>query len=179
MQWLRSAKSSLQKVNQQNTASSSMSIYNIELKAIDGTALDIGSFKGKYILVVNVASKCGFTPQYKGLRKLQEQFASELVILGCPCNQFGGQEPGAAEEIQEFCTLNYDVNFPLAEKLHVKGSKQHPLYAWLTKKELNGVKNTSILWNFYKFLISPEGTLLKSFKSTTAPLDKSIVNLIS
>lgn len=179
MNWLSNAKSSLQKVAQQKTTALVMPIYEIEINALDGTPLNLSNFKGKFILVVNVASKCGFTPQYKELRKLQEQFSSELVIIGCPCNQFGGQEPGGSEEIQTFCSLNYDVNFPLTEKLHVKGSKQHALYAWLTKKELNGVKSTSILWNFYKFLISPEGTLLQSFKSTTAPLDKSIVNLIS
>lgn len=179
MNWLSNAKSSLQKVAQQKTTALVMPIYEIEINALDGTPLNLSNFKGKFILVVNVASKCGFTPQYKELRKLQEQFSSELVIIGCPCNQFGGQEPGESEEIQTFCSLNYDVNFPLTEKLHVKGSKQHALYAWLTKKELNGVKSTSILWNFYKFLISPEGTLLQSFKSTTAPLDKSIVNLIS
>ena len=179
MNWLSNAKSSVQKVAQQKTTALVMPIYEIEINALDGTPLNLSNFKGKFILVVNVASKCGFTPQYKELRKLQEQFSSELVIIGCPCNQFGGQEPGGSEEIQTFCSLNYDVNFPLTEKLHVKGSKQHALYAWLTKKELNGVKSTSILWNFYKFLISPEGTLLQSFKSTTAPLDKSIVNLIS
>lgn len=179
MNWLSNAKSSLQKVAQQKTTALVMPIYEIEINALDGTPLNLSNFKGKFILVVNVASKCGFTPQYKELRKLQEQFSSELVIIGCPCNQFGGQEPGGSEEIQTFCSLNYDVNFPLTEKLHVKGSKQHALFAWLTKKELNGVKSTSILWNFYKFLISPEGTLLQSFKSTTAPLDKSIVNLIS
>ena len=179
MNWLSNAKSSLQKVAHQKTTALVMPIYEIEINALDGTPLNLSNFKGKFILVVNVASKCGFTPQYKELRKLQEQFSSELVIIGCPCNQFGGQEPGGSEEIQTFCSLNYDVNFPLTEKLHVKGSKQHALYAWLTKKELNGVKSTSILWNFYKFLISPEGTLLQSFKSTTAPLDKSIVNLIS
>ena len=179
MNWLSNAKSSLQKVAQQKTTALVMPIYEIEINALDGTPLNLSNFKGKFILVVNVASKCGFTPQYKELRKLQEQFSSELVIIGCPCNQFGGQEPGGSEEIQTFCSLNYDVNFPLTEKLHVKGSKQHALYAWLTKKELNGVKSTSILWNFDKFLISPEGTLLQSFKSTTAPLDKSIVNLIS
>lgn len=179
MNWLSNAKSSLQKVAQQKTTALVMPIYEIEINALDGTPLNLSNFKGKFILLVNVASKCGFTPQYKELRKLQEQFSSELVIIGCPCNQFGGQEPGGSEEIQTFCSLNYDVNFPLTEKLHVKGSKQHALYAWLTKKELNGVKSTSILWNFYKFLISPEGTLLQSFKSTTAPLDKSIVNLIS
>lgn len=179
MNWLSNAKSSLQKVAQQKTTALVMPIYEIEINALDGTPLNLSNFKGKFILLVNVASKCGFTPQYKELRKLQEQFSSELVIIGCPCNQFGGQEPGGSEEIQTFCSLNYDVNFPLTEKLHVIGSKQHALFAWLTKKELNGVKSTSILWNFYKFLISPEGTLLQSFKSTTAPLDKSIVNLIS
>ena len=179
MNWLRDANSSLQKVAQRKTTSSAMPIYEIEINSLDGAPMDLSNFKGKFILVVNVASKCGFTPQYKELRKLQEQFSSELVIIGCPCNQFGGQEPRGSEEIQVFCSLNYDVNFPLTQKLHVKGSKQHPLYAWLTKKELNGIKNSSILWNFYKFLISPEGTLLKSYKSTTSPLDKSIVSLIS
>lgn len=179
MNWLSDAKSSLQKVAQRKITSPAMPIYEIEINSLDGAPMDLSNFEGKFILVVNVASKCGFTPQYKELRKLQEQFSSELVIIGCPCNQFGGQEPGESQEIQAFCSLNYDVNFPLTQKLHVKGSKQHPLCAWLTKKELNGIKNSSILWNFYKFLISPEGVLLKSYKSTTSPLDKSIVGLIS
>ncbi|OUX39397.1 MAG: glutathione peroxidase [Flavobacteriaceae bacterium TMED265] len=179
MNWLSNAKSSLQKVAQQKSISPAMPIYEIEINALDGNPMDLSNFKGKFILVVNVASKCGFTSQYKELRKLQEQFSSELVIIGCPCNQFGGQEPGGSEEIQAFCSSNYDVNFPLTQKLRVKGSKQHALYAWLTKKELNGVKDFSILWNFYKFLISPEGVLLKLYKSTTSPLDKSIVSLIS
>lgn len=150
------------------------SIYNIPIKALDGSELDLSAFKGKHILFVNVASKCGFTPQYKELQELSDTYKDDLVVIGSPCNQFGGQEPGDAEQIQGFCELNFGVTFPLTEKLDVKGSNQHPLYNWLTSKELNGKKNANVKWNFQKYLVSPEGELIDYYFSMTKPTSKKI-----
>ena len=154
------------------------SFYDISLKALDGSDLNLAHFKGKHLLFVNVASKCGFTPQYKELQKLSDTYADNVVVIGCPCNQFGGQEPGDAEQIQGFCELNFGVTFPLTEKLKVKGSEQHPLYQWLTSKELNGKKNSSVKWNFQKYLVSPEGELIDYFFSITKPMSRKITKYL-
>ena len=154
------------------------SIFDIELKAIDGSILDLHHYEGKYILFVNVASKCGFTPQYKGLQKLYETYQSKLVVIGVPCNQFGNQEPGNPKEIESFCDLNYGVTFPISEKLNVKGSNQHALYQWLTKKAFNGKKNSSVKWNFQKYLIDEKGEFIDYFFSMTAPNSSKIIKYL-
>ena len=150
------------------------SIYEIAINSISGTPIDLSDFKGKKMLIVNVASECGFTNQYKGLQELHEMYKDKLVVIGVPCNQFGGQEPGDASQIQSFCERNYGVEFLITEKIEVKGDDQHPLYAWLTKKELNGRKSSTVKWNFQKYLIDEEGNLIDYFYSVTKPLSKKI-----
>jgi glutathione peroxidase len=159
----------------QNTEVMASSFYDYNIAGIDGTdSLKMSDFKGKYVLCVNVASKCGYTPQYKDLQALYEKYQEKLVIIGFPCNQFLMQEPGSEEEIVTFCERNYGVNFPLTEKIKVKGKDQHPIYAWLTSKERNGVSDAKVGWNFNKFLISPEGKWLGHFPSKVKPLDEEI-----
>lgn len=150
------------------------SFYDIQINSLQGLPINLGDYKGKYILIVNVASKCGFTPQYKDLQALYEQFKDQLVIIGVPCNQFGGQEPGDAKDINAFCDLNYGVSFLMTEKVDVKGKQQHPLYQYLTSKEKNGVKNASVKWNFQKYLIDQEGRLIDYFYSLTKPSSTKI-----
>ena len=150
------------------------SIYDIEINDLSGQPINLNDYKGKYILFVNVASKCGFTPQYKDLQSLQDAYKDTLQIIGVPCNQFGGQEPGNAQEISSFCELNYGVSFKITEKIHVKGSKQHPLYTWLTQKVNNGVKDSSVKWNFQKYLVSPKGEWIDYYFSATGPLSSKI-----
>ena len=151
-----------------------MSIYNVEIKSLQNTPIQLSDFKGKYILFVNVASKCGFTPQYKDLEELQKMYQDNLVIIGVPCNQFGQQEPGNNEEIEEFCQINYGVSFLITEKIAVKGTNQHPLYTWLTSRKLNNKKSSSVRWNFQKYLVSPEGKLIDYYFSITKPLNSRI-----
>ena len=156
----------------------SKSIYDIEISSLDGKKIDLSSFKGKNILFVNVASECGFTPQYKDLQKLHELYSDNLVVIGVPCNQFGGQEPGNAEAIESFCQINYGVEFLITEKIEVKGANQHPLYQWLTKKELNGKSSSSVKWNFQKYLIDKEGHFIDYFYSITKPMSNKITSKI-
>lgn len=153
-------------------------IYDIKINSLQGKLIKLSDFNGKHILFVNVASKCGFTPQYKELQKLHESYKDKLVVIGVPCNQFGHQEPGSAFEIQEFCEVNYGVDFLITEKIDVKGSKQHPLYKWLTGKNLNGHKNSNVKWNFQKYLVDPKGNLVDYFYSTTKPLSKKITKYL-
>lgn len=150
------------------------SIYDISINDIAGNAVDFSQLKGKKILFVNVASKCGFTKQYKELQELDDNYKNSLTIIGCPCNQFGGQEPGDASQIQEFCSLNYGVEFLITEKIKVKGNSKHPLYKWLTSKEQNGKKNSSVKWNFQKYLVDENGNLIDYYYSTTKPTSKKI-----
>ncbi len=157
-----------------NTNKPVTSIYDIPLKDINGDTLELKQFKGKKILFVNVASKCGFTKQYDGLEKLYEKYKDKLVIIGLPCNQFGEQEPGGAEEIKSFCRLNYGVSFPIAEKIEVKGDNQHPIYQWLTRKEKNGVENSSVKWNFQKYLVDENGHYIDFWYSLTKPMSTKI-----
>jgi len=156
----------------------SQSIYSISLKGISGEDIDLNDFKGKKILFVNVASKCGFTPQYEKLQELHEKYSDKLVIIGLPCNQFKDQEPGTHEEILQFCRLNYGVTFQLTEKINVKGPDQHPLYSWLTRKELNGVKDSEVKWNFQKYLVDEEGNFMDMFYSVTSPMSNKITSLL-
>jgi glutathione peroxidase len=154
------------------------SIHSFTVKSIDGKNLNLASFKGKKILIVNTASKCGYTPQYEGLEKVYEQYKDKLVILGFPCNQFGGQEPGTNEEIVDFCKKNYGVSFPLADKIDVKGSNIAPIYQWLTSKSKNGILDASISWNFNKFLIDENGKMIAYFPSNVKPDSDAILSYL-
>jgi len=154
------------------------SIYDIKINNITGEPIELSDFKDKYLLFVNVASKCGFTDQYKDLQELHEKYKDDLIIVGLPCNQFGNQEPGNEEEISQFCQINYGVTFLLTEKIEVKGNTQHPIYKWLTDKNLNGVKSSTVRWNFQKYLLDPSGNLINYWYSTTNPLSKKIIQHI-
>ena len=154
-------------------------LYDISINSLEGQAINLKDYEGKFILFVNVASKCGFTPQYKGLQELHNQYQNELVIIGVPCNQFGKQEPGNAEEIKTFCSKNYGVEFLITEKIDVKGEQQHPLYAWLTLKENNGSKGSTVKWNFQKYLIDQNGNLVDYFYSVTKPGSEKITKHFS
>lgn len=151
------------------------SIYDIHISTLMGDNFDMNTLKGKKVLFVNVASKCGYTPQYAELQELQETHGDQLTIIGVPCNQFGGQEPGSAEEIASFCTKNYGVTFTITEKVDVKGDNQSALYAWLTQEKLNGVQDSEVNWNFQKYLVSEHGELLKVFGSSTKPMSKELL----
>jgi glutathione peroxidase len=160
--------------NNSSKMSSKKSIYDIEINSLQGKPINLSLFKGKKILFVNVASKCGFTPQYKELQKLHNLYEESLVVIGVPCNQFGKQEPGNSTEINEFCQVNYGVSFLITEKISVKGNEQHPLYSWLTKKNENGRKNSSVKWNFQKYLINEDGELIDYYYSITSPTSSKI-----
>jgi|TARA_B110000495_G_scaffold203955_1_gene231210 glutathione peroxidase len=158
--------------------SAQQSFYDLTINSIDGELINFNTFKGKKILIVNVASNCGFTSQYKALEDLSQQYKDSLVILGVPCNQFGGQEPKNEVEIIEFCKSNYGVTFLMSEKVHVKGNNQHPLYSWLTNKKKNGSSSSSVKWNFQKYLIDNNGKLINYFYSTTSPTSPKITSII-
>ena len=164
--------------NAQHINNSNKSIHEISIKSISGEEINLSDFEGKKILIVNVASDCGFTNQYKGLQELHKTYKDKLVVIGVPCNQFGGQEPGDANQIEIFCEKNYGVEFLITEKIYVKGNNQHPLYAWLTKKNLNKKKNSTVKWNFQKYLIDEEGNLIDYYYSITKPLSKKITSKI-
>ena len=155
-----------------------MPIYEIKIKDIEGKKIDLSEYKGKYVLFGNVASNCGFTRQYKDLQSLYDKFNDELVVVGVPCNQFGAQEPGSEEQISIFCSEKYNVTFPMTEKISVRGSNQHPLYNWLTSKELNGRKESSVKWNFQKYLVDKDGNLIDYWYSLTSPMSSKITNYI-
>lgn len=150
------------------------SIYDFKVNGLDGKPVDFAAFKGKYLLIVNTASKCGFTPQYKGLQKLHEQYGDRVVVLGFPANNFLWQEPGNNQQIENFCQTNYGVSFQMFEKISVKGNDQHPLYAWLEAKT---GKHPS--WNFCKFLIGKDGEVIAFHPSKIDPLDKVIIDTIT
>lgn len=160
------------------SVSPSLYTQNIKIKTIDGKKLDLSTFKGKKVLFVNTASKCGYTPQYKALQSLAEKYKDKLIVVGLPCNQFGGQEPGSEKEIAQFCEKNYGVKFNLTEKIKVKGEEQHPIYQWLTQKKMNGLKDSKVNWNFQKYLIDENGQLIEVFGSSTKPLSKEITDLL-
>jgi glutathione peroxidase len=150
-----------------------------DLQALDGGPLPGDTVAGKAVLVVNVASRCGLTPQYEGLERLQERFGERgFTVLGVPCNQFAGQEPGTAEEIREFCSATYGTTFPLTEKLEVNGEGRHPLFAWLSAEPDADGRAGEIEWNFEKFLVSPQGSVAARFRPTVGPEDDAIVAAI-
>ncbi|MCF1448852.1 MULTISPECIES: glutathione peroxidase [Rhizobium/Agrobacterium group] len=146
-----------------------MNVHDFSAKDITGRERKLAEFAGKLLLIVNTASKCGFTPQYEGLETLQKRFQDDLVIIGFPCNQFGGQEPGSEAEIASFCDLNFKVSFPMFAKIDVKGNEAHPLYKYLTH-EVRGILGTeAIKWNFTKFLVGREGTPIARYAPITKP----------
>jgi glutathione peroxidase len=157
-----------------------VSVYDdVSIAALDGSQLDLAQFKGRATLVVNVASRCGNTPQYAGLEQLHEQFKElGFSVLGVPCNQFGGQEPGTADEIATFCSATYGVSFPMTEKVDVKGDDRHPLYTRLTATADPQGKAGDVQWNFEKFLISPDGNVVARFRPKTLPLSDEVVDAV-
>ncbi|HLN53336.1 MAG TPA: glutathione peroxidase [Lentimicrobium sp.] len=160
-------------------ANAQKSFYDFKVKAIDGKEFDLSSLKGKKVMVVNTASQCGNTPQYKKLEALYEKYKDHnFMIIGFPANNFGSQEPGTNEEIAEFCEVNYGITFPMMEKISVKGDDQHPLYAWLTKASLNGKMDSEVKWNFQKFLINESGQLVDVIEPRTQPDSEKIINWI-
>jgi glutathione peroxidase len=162
--------------------SMSESFYSFSINSLSGKPIDFSQFKGKVVLCVNTASKCGLTPQYKGLQELHEKYAKKgLVIIGFPCNQFGGQEPGNAEEIKNECLMNYGVEFLITEKIDVNGKNTHPVFVWLKKEFPAFLGLRSIKWNFTKFLLDSNGKPVKRFEPTTLPedIENDIKNLLS
>jgi len=156
-----------------------VTVHDIDLQTLSGDAASLGDFAGSTILVVNVASQCGLTPQYAGLQRLYERFADRgLVVAGFPCNQFGAQEPGTSDEISEFCSVNYGVTFPLFAKIDVNGADRHPLYAELTAVADAEGKAGDIQWNFEKFLLGPDGKVLARFRPMTEPEAPEVIDAI-
>lgn len=154
------------------------SVYQFELKNIDGEKVSLSAYEGKVLLIVNTASECGYTPQYEGLQALYEEYSDRgLVILGFPANNFGGQEPGTNEQIKQFCSVNFDVTFPMFEKISVKGNNIEPLFTYLTTED-NPDFTGDIKWNFEKFLIDREGKLIRRFRSETEPRSDDILTAI-
>ncbi|MGA1976789.1 MAG: glutathione peroxidase [Bacteroidales bacterium] len=153
--------------------------YDFKVKTLEGKEFDFSTLKGKKVMIVNTASKCGFTPQYKDLEELYEQYQGKFEIIGFPANNFANQEPGSDSEIREFCTKNYGVTFPMMEKISVKGDDMHPLYKWLTSKEKNGVMDSQVRWNFQKYLIDENGKLVDVVYSMEKPGSKKIIDWLN
>lgn len=154
------------------------SIYDFRMKTLDGGELSLSKFKGKKMLIVNVASECGYTPQYAGLQKLHETYGSKVAVIAFPANNFGGQEPGSSAEIKSFCSKNYGVTFQMMEKISVKGQDMHPLYRWLSDKNENGSCNNAPTWNFCKYLVDENGNVLRFFDSKVEPMSKELTQLL-
>lgn len=155
-------------------------IYEFNAKDLNGNEVDFAQFKDKVLLIVNTASKCGFTPQFEGLEKLYQSYKDQgLVVIGFPCNQFGSQDPGSNEEIGEFCQKNYGVSFLMMQKIEVNGDNEHPLYTWLKKQE-GGFLTDGIKWNFTKFLVNRQGEVVDRYEPTTKPgaIESEIVKLL-
>jgi glutathione peroxidase len=155
--------------------------YDFKANNIKGQTVSMKAYEGKTVVVVNTASKCGFTPQYEGLEALYQKYKNQgLVILGFPCNQFGKQESGSSDEIEEFCQINYGVTFPLFEKIEVNGKNAHPIFKFLKEKQSSGIFGSKIKWNFTKFIINSKGVPVKRFSPTTKPekMEKTIIKLL-
>tara|TARA_B100000579_G_scaffold361485_1_gene319203 strand:- start:7 stop:588 length:582 start_codon:yes stop_codon:yes gene_type:complete len=165
-------------VSDNPTKESTSTIFNYKLKNIYGDVITLDKFKGKKILIVNVASHCGYTSQYNDLQKLQDRYKDKLQVIAFPCNDFGFQEPGTSKQIAEFCEVNYNIKFPIMEKINIRRSPTHPLYEWLSNSELNGWNDSKPKWNFYKYLIDENGKLINLFNSGTSPLSTHITEAI-
>lgn len=162
------------------TVSAQQNFHSFKVETLEGEPFDLSSLKGKKVLVVNTASKCGLTPQYEALQSLYEKYGGDdFMIVGFPANNFMNQEPGTPDEIREFCEENYGVTFPMMEKISVKGDDMHPVYQWLTQKSQNGVLDSKVSWNFQKYLIDENGNLVKKFSPRTKPDDAEIVQWIT
>jgi len=159
--------------------SAAMSIYDFKVPALDGGTIDLSKYKGKKIMIVNTASKCGNTPQYDGLQKLQDKYKNNLVIIGFPANNFGQQDPGTNEEIKEFCKKNYGVTFPMAEKISVKGDDIHPLYKYLTEEAKKMGIEDPVKWNFTKFLIDENGKLITVIHNKVQPMSEEVTKYLN
>lgn len=160
-------------------AGAQTSFYSLKAKTIDGQDFDFASLKGKKVMIVNTASKCGHTPQYKDLEALYKEYSSKnFVIIGFPANNFANQEPGTNQEIKEFCTKNYGVSFPMMSKISVKGDDMNPVYQWLTKKSLNGVMDSEVSWNFQKYLIDGTGHLVMMVPTKELPESEKVIGWI-
>jgi glutathione peroxidase len=160
------------------TSISQNTIYDIKLQSIENETIDLNKYRGKYILFVNVASYCGYTNQYKDLQKLHDTY-NDLEIIGLPCNQFLFQEPFSEDSIKKFCESNYSITFLMTEKINVKGKNQHDLYKWLTNKDLNGLKDSRVKWNFQKYLVGKNGELIDFFPSKTLPFSEEITQYLN
>ena len=155
------------------------SVYDFTLKDINGNDVKLDKYKGSVVMIVNTASRCGYTPQYEGLQKIYEKYKDRgFVVLGFPANNFGSQEPGSSGEIREFCSKNYGVTFQMMEKISVKGKDMHPLYQWLSSKKENGVTDEAPNWNFCKYLVDENGKIIKFFGSKTDPMSEEIISLL-
>jgi glutathione peroxidase len=152
------------------------SVHQFKIEGLEGGTIDFKKYKGKKILIVNTASKCGYTPQYEELQALYEKYKDKLVVIGVPANNFGGQEPGSNAEIKEFCSNNYKVTFPMTTKVSVKGDDMCELYQWLTSKTKNGVLDAEVKWNFNKFLLNENGELIAYFPSKVKPMSEEITS---
>jgi glutathione peroxidase len=153
------------------------SIHSYKTTSIEGKELNLSAFKGRKMLIVNVASACGYTPQYAQLQELHEHFSDKIAVIGFPCNDFGAQESGSETEIKEFCTVRFGVTFPLSAKIGIKNNT-HPIYQFLTQKALNGVSDNEVRWNFQKYLLNENGELMHVFPSSVSPLDEAITDVL-
>lgn len=162
------------------SAESLKTLHEFKVTSLDGETFDMSQLRGKKVLIVNTASKCGFTPQYEGLQELYEKYGGDdFVVIGFPANNFMRQEPGSNEEIREFCTINYGVTFPMMAKISVKGKDMHPVYQWLTQKKLNGYKDSKVKWNFQKYLVDENGNLVGMLPPRTKPLSEELISWIT
>ena len=157
----------------------SSGFYDLKVKTLEGKNFDFSSLKGKKVMIVNTASKCGYTPQYKDLEEVYERYMGDFIIIGFPANNFMNQEPGSAGDIRKFCTDNYRVTFPIMEKISVKGNDIHPVYKWLTSKEKNGLKDSEVSWNFQKYLIDEKGNLVDVIPPKEKPTSDKVIAWIS
>ena len=161
-------------ISAEEISDNSKSFYALSAEDINGEVISMNTYKGKKVLVVNVASRCGYTPQYEGLQKLYDTYGDSLVVLGFPSNDFMWQEPGSNTEIKKFCKTNYGVTFPMFSKIHIKGRKQHPIYDWLSDSKLNGWNDDSPSWNFNKYLLDENGAIIELYGADVKPLDTLI-----